>query len=571
MRRNTVVQRTYPILQRSYPVLQRGYVVLQRTFVYVCAASLKAGRAAVTIWQKVTAPKPPAPRPTQAETRPVHAEKSRSLPGAPAPRNLWSRNGGIYFGFGVDPVKADAARSILEEQWTPARDKMNLYPNPADPTNAGDRHVVTVGPNGSGKTRRLLVPNLYRLKDWSIVVVDIKGELAALTAAYRATQPGHKVVVVDPFGVIPKTYPRLAEKYSFLASNGFNPVEALDPDSEDFADEATALAEAIIRIEGSEPHWGQSAQDLIAALIMSVRLSGLQSRSFADVRLLLGQRADDFRESMREMSNSGFPELAVKAGRFADLSGENRELNSIISTALTQTRWLDSRPIKTDLARGAFDYASIKRNPTTIYLVLPPRYLATHSTWLRLMLTSILLPLLRSVEDARVPVLFMLDEFAQLGPMPVIENNLALMRGYGLKLWPVFQDLAQAKALYKERWESFIGNAGVVQSFAPQDVTTREYLSKMSGQRLYWLKTGGVSASTSLGGHASQSSGVTETSQHMPGPVFWPQGLGNMALGQAVLFSRGRAVRTLLPDPEDDSDALGLRKLMQQARSDYAG
>jgi type IV secretion system protein VirD4 len=486
------------------------------------------------------------------------------------PTSLWSKNDGIYFGFGVEPTKAESGRSILEEQWVPARDKMNRYPSSADPNNSGDRHVVTVGPNGSGKTRRLLVPNLYRLKDWSIVVIDIKGELAALTAAYRAAQPGHKVVVIDPFAVIPKTYPRLVEKYPYLASNGFNPVEALDPDSEDFADEAMALAEAIIRIEGQEPHWGQSAQDLIAALIMSVRLSGLQSRSFADVRLLLGQRAEDFREAMREMSNSGFPELAVKAGRFADFSGENRELNSIVSTALTQTRWLDSRPIKADLAKGSFDYASLKQSPTTVYLVLPPRYLATHSTWLRLMLTSILLPLLRSVENAKVPVLFMLDEFAQLGPMPVIENNLALMRGYGLKLWPVFQDLAQAKALYKERWESFIGNAGVVQSFAPQDVTTREYLSKMSGERLYWLKTGGVSASTSLGGHATQSSGMTESAQHMPGPVFWPQGLGNMALGQAVLFSRGRAVRTWLPDPEDQTDTLGLRKLMEQARRDYA-
>ena len=486
------------------------------------------------------------------------------------PTSLWSRNGGIYFGFGVEPSKADTSRSILEEQWATARDKQNLYPNPADPSNPGDRHVVTVGPNGSGKTRRLLIPNLYRLKDWSIVVIDIKGELAAFTAAYRASQPGHKVVVVDPFAVIPKTYPRLIEKYPYLASNGFNPVEALDPDSEDFADEAVSLAEAIIRIEGNDPHWGQSAQDLIAALIMSVRLSGLQSRSFADVRLLLGQRAAEFRDSMREMSDSRHPELAVKAGRFADMTGENRELNSIVSTALTQTRWLDSRPIKADLARGSFDFASIKQTPTTVYLVLPPRYLATHSTWLRLMLTSILLPLLRSVENAKVPVLFMLDEFAQLGPMPVIENNLALMRGYGLKLWPVFQDLSQAKALYKERWESFIGNAGVVQSFAPQDVTTREYLSKMSGQRLYWLKTGGVSASTSLGGHATQSSGMSESAQYMPGPVFWPQGLGNMGTGQAVLFSRGRAVRTWLPDPEDEGDALGLRDTMSRARHDFA-
>ena len=127
------------------------------------------------------------------------------------PESLWSKNGGIYFGFGVDPAKADTSRSILEEQWVPTRDKQNLYPNPGDPTNPGDRHVVTVGPNGSGKTRRLLVPNLYRLHDWSIVVIDIKGELAAFTAANRASQPGHKVVVVDPFAVIPKTYPRLVD------------------------------------------------------------------------------------------------------------------------------------------------------------------------------------------------------------------------------------------------------------------------------------------------------------------------------------------------------------------------
>ncbi len=490
------------------------------------------------------------------------------------PVSLWSKNDGIYFGFAVTPTKAQTHQSILEENWEPASDKMNRYPSSSDPNNSGDRHIVTVGPNGSGKTRRLLVPNLYRLKDWSIVVIDIKGELAALTAAYRAAQKDHNVVVIDPFGVIPKNYPRLIDKYPYLASNGCNPIAALDPKSDDFPDDALTLAEAIIRVEGQEPHWSQSAQDLIAALIMYVRLTKPDAGSFADVRTLLGQPAPEFRATVRDMMIAGIDqdceELTIKAGRFSEITGENKELNSVISTALTQTRWLDSRPIKADLAHGTFDYSSLKQRPTTIYLILPPRYLATHSTWLRVMVTSILLPLLRSVENAKVPVLFMLDEFAQLGTMSVIENNMALMRGYGLKLWPVFQDLAQAQSLYKARWESFIGNAGVLQSFAPQDVTTREYLSKLSGQRLYWLKTGGTSASASVGGQHSASSGMSESAQYMPGPVYWPQGLGNMDTGQAVLFSRGRTVRTWLPDPEDEGDALGLRKLMEQAKRDYA-
>jgi len=490
------------------------------------------------------------------------------------PESLWARNGGIYFGFGVSPTKAQPHQSILDESWDIAPDKMNRYPSSSDPNNPGDRHIVTVGPNGSGKTRRLLIPNLYRLKDWSIVVIDIKGELAAFTAAYRAAQKDHSVVVIDPFGVVPNNYPRLIEKYPYLASHGCNPLLALDPKNKDFPDDAMTLAEALIRVEGRDPHWSQSAQDLIAALIMFVRLCDPKGGSLADVRSLLGQTSQEFRDTVCEMIKVGkayhCEELSVKAGRFAEISGENRELNSVISTALTQTRWLDSRPIKADLAHGTFDYSNLKKNPTTVYLILPPRYLATHSTWLRVMVTSILLPLLRSVENAKVPVLFMLDEFAQLGQMSVIENNMALMRGYGLKLWPVFQDLAQAQSLYNKRWESFIGNAGVLQSFAPQDVTTREYLSKLSGQRLYWLKTGSTSASTSVGGHQSQSSGTSEAAQYMPGPVYWPQGLGNMDTGHAVLFSRGRTVRTWLPDPEDEGDALGLRKLMEQAKRDYA-
>jgi len=481
--------------------------------------------------------------------------------------SLWSRDGGVYFGFGVDPVEPDKDKSILEAEWRPDPESMQLYPNPAQPRR-GDGHLVTIGPNGSGKTRRVLVPNLFRLGDWSAVVIDLKGELAALTAAHRASKPGHRVKVIDPFGVMPKSHPELCERYPFLRDSGFNPLSLLDPESDDFPDDAMALTEAIIRVEGKEPHWSQSAQDLVAALIMFV-LSKYKKGSLGIVRTLLGQSTAGFTATIGAMIKAGSEprreELSTKAARFAALDSDNRELNGIISTALTQTRWLDSRPIRADLDHGRFDFGAMKQTPTTVYLILPPRYLVTHSTWLRVMITSALMPLLRSVDDAKVPVLFMLDEFAQLGRMQVIENNLALMRGYGVKLWLVLQDLAQLKSLYKQRWESFIGNAGVVQSFAPQDVTTRDYLSKLSGQRFYWISTGGTSASESFGPQFSQSKGLSENTQHVSGPKFWPQGLGSMEMGQAVLFSRGKLARTWLPDPEDKDDLLGYRDQMIKA------
>jgi type IV secretion system protein VirD4 len=50
------------------------------------------------------------------------------------------------------------------------------------------------------------------------------------------------------------------------------------------------------------------------------------------------------------------------------------------------------------------------------------------------------------------------------------------------------QDMAQLRALYKERWESFLANAGVIQSFAPNDLTTAEWLSQRSGQKTIGTK-----------------------------------------------------------------------------------
>ena len=80
-----------------------------------------------------------------------------------------------------------------------------------------------------------------------------------------------------------------------------------------------------------------------------------------------------------------------------------------------------------------------------------------------------------------MPVLFVLDEFASLGHMRQIEDAAGQIAGYGVKLWPILQDLGQLKSLYKDRWETFMGNAGVLQFFGNNDLTTLEWISKRLG------------------------------------------------------------------------------------------
>ena len=163
-------------------------------------------------------------------------------------------------------------------------------------------------------------------------------------------------------------------------------------------------------------------------------------------------------------------------------SGDNKELASIISTARTQTRFLDSPSIAGDLTQGHLDFAAMKQRPMTIYLVLPPARLVTHAKWLRLVVGSAIQSLQKTPRNpARPDVLFMLDEFPQLGRMECVETSMALNAGFGIKIFAVVQHLNQLVHQYEENWETFL-SGGVIATFGPRDAFTSEYLSRLSGQ-----------------------------------------------------------------------------------------
>jgi type IV secretion system protein VirD4 len=469
--------------------------------------------------------------------------------------NIWAKNGGIYFGCGVetpaDPDRPLAGRDSMTRaqsdprtSWT-ANGEENRY--------SSDRHVLTVGPNGSGKTRKLLLPNLYRLRDWSCVVIDPKGELCAHTAPYLASIPGHQVRIVDPFGVMKEPqYAKLYEKHGgILQSVGLNPMANLKPkivvDGKEvsnprFVDAANAIAEALIKTDDSrDPYWPMAAQAVVTGLLLGLALETGPDASLGMVRRMLGFSPAKFAETCKlliENHGKACPPLAPNLSRFEDYKADNKELGAIMGTALAQTRWLDSPEIQADLKGQGFDATTLKTTPTTVYLILPPEYLASHGTWLRLAVSSILRPLLRSVEigENTVPVLFMLDEFAQLGHMKIIEDNYALMRGYGIKLWTIWQDLTQAKNLYKDRWESFMANAGIRQIYSPQDLTTRDYLARMSDKRQKWHNTESSSVGLSLKSMPSLNMSSGET--RLDDAVFHPHELSALDLDEAVLWDR---------------------------------
>jgi type IV secretion system protein VirD4 len=81
-----------------------------------------------------------------------------------------------------------------------------------------------------------------------------------------------------------------------------------------------------------------------------------------------------------------------------------------------------------------------------------------------------------------LPVLFMLDEMAQLGRMEPLITAVSLLAGYGMTMWMVWQDLAQLKSIYENEWPSFLANAKVQQFFGVNDHETAKMVSEMLGE-----------------------------------------------------------------------------------------
>jgi len=160
----------------------------------------------------------------------------------------------------------------------------------------------------------------------------------------------------------------------------------------------------------------------------------------------------------------------------------DRKLASVFSTALTQLEFLDSNAMADVLQGSDLKLSELKSQKATLYLCLPATRMGTHARWLRVIINLALVAFERTKVPTDIPALMVLDEFAVLGHMKSIEVAAGLMAGFGVKLWVVLQDVTQIKRLYKESWETFIGNAGVTTAWSNSDKSTLDYLSDKLGQ-----------------------------------------------------------------------------------------
>jgi type IV secretory pathway TraG/TraD family ATPase VirD4 len=362
----------------------------------------------------------------------------------------------------------------------------------------------------------------------STVVLDIKGENYAVTAR-RRRELGHEVFLVDPFGVV-----------AGQQGQSFNWLDRLNPDNPDVVAEARTLGDMLIVSEGvsndSSAHFNETAKNFIVGLMVHVATLEPERRNMAEVRRLVSLGSDNLDVVLAEMMDNprGYDLPARAATAFNDTP--DKERGSVLSTARRHLAFLDDPRITGALARSDFKLDDLKARPMTIYLVMPPARLAANRAFVRAFfgqaINAVMDP--AAIGKPACKVLFLLDEFPQLGRMDLVEEKLPLIRGYGGAFWLIAQNLDQLKKTYP-RWQNLIANCDAKQFFGTAGIDTAKYISESIGKTTIAHRV--ANTSTSMGQTVSTSSGSSV--QHTGRDLATPDEIMGMGRDREIVLISG--------------------------------
>ncbi len=401
-------------------------------------------------------------------------------------------------------------------------------------------HISVLAKTRFGKGAGIVVPNLI-MWPGSVVVIDIKGENAILTARRRgfgsryAKGLGQRVYLIDPF--LEARNDTYGDDLSDLRAS-FNPLDMLGVNRPESVDDAARIAGSVIDpdVSVSDPFWNESARTLIQFIALHVCSSNefapedrnlltvrdLILEGYAELRSLLEDNLDPgslptaYALLFRAMTkNQAFNREVSKAGaKFARMHDNSpRMLESVAQVACSSLDWLASEAMQASVARSSFSLSELKTDPrgVSLYLCLPQRFMDTHYRFFRMMIALLIAEMERIRHQPRSghPMLMVLDEFAGLKRMHMIEHAAAQIAGSGVKMMFVVQTLGQLKKTYKENFEFALANSST-QIFFGNSGETAEFVSKLTGD----VETVRQTRSQSASHGTSNSNAFGETMGH---------------------------------------------------------
>ena len=363
-----------------------------------------------------------------------------------------------------------------------------------------EKHMVTIAGTGSGKSTGALIPNIC-LHEGNILVIDPKGELAAITARRRGhggggvRGMGDDVFVLDPFHIVPG--------FQTASYNVFDEMERVAQyDADRPVSYASKVAQALIPNTSKDPYWDEAPRTFISGLLLHILQGPKEHRNLVRLRTLIMEgdvetyrsvsksgdsRGDAFDALTVMMQNSpDGPYRHVIVGCANSLSKMSHNLRgSVMAMAMQDTSFLDLPEIRRISMKSDFLLEDLKTRQISVYLCLPLNAVTgMEGRWLRMFVMLTVDMMMRVTKAPNPPILLAIDEFPSLGKLDGMELAAPTLRSYGVRLWVIGQDIEQFEKVYPDSWGGFIGGAEAVQFMGITHPPTVAYLAERLGHHV---------------------------------------------------------------------------------------
>jgi len=316
--------------------------------------------------------------------------------------------------------------------------------------------IVVIAPTGEGKTTSIFLPNLLSddLTRGSKIVADPKGELFELTSEYQRSI-GNEPILFEPLGN--------HAKYNLLENcEGFTEVRE--------------LASNLI-INGGTGKSGNEWESMSIPLFTSALLYG-HNVSQA-LKLIINTPIE---ELMRILGNNNNEDISEQFKIFMASSGSPKTMSSIMSTLLTSLQLFTDHKIINTTSNSDFKPLDLRTRPITLYI----KYDTSKSKYLSPFLSVFYTQLIDKIMHSKgLPVLFMLDEFQNVGKINNFEETVSVCRSEEVGFLVCLQNISKLYEIYGENNATTILNNLKSKIVLPSisDYKTLSYISNLCGDK----------------------------------------------------------------------------------------
>lgn len=356
-------------------------------------------------------------------------------------------------------------------------------------------NTIVIGGSGAGKTRFYGKPNIMQCNT-SFVILDPKGEILRDTG-YLLEKESYVIKIVDLINM---------DK-----SHCYNPFEYIYDDKD-----VLKLITNLIRNttpKGSQtmdPFWEKSETALLEALcLFLLHEAPKEEQNFTMVMEMIAAaevREDDedyvspldrlFNDLERQKPMS----LAVKQYNIYKQAAGKTAKSILISVGVRLAAFnLDS--IASMTSTDELELEKVGERKTAIFAVIPDND-STFNFLVGMLYTQLFQTLYYQADivhcgELPVPVHFLMDEFANVALPDEFDKLLSTMRSRQIFVSIIIQNLAQIKALYKDAWESIVGNCDELYYLGGNEQSTHKFVSEYLGKETLDTNTYGKSSGKS--------------------------------------------------------------------------